>query len=190
MSGLNSFTRIACGLSALALVLGGCGGVPVDGAADDGNGIIPGTGTGGQPGTILGDWRVIKSIVGGAVSVPLDFSGDEIGYNGTGAGLKDGDSVFEDWTIVNENGQFKLTSIYGSIYGSATADGAYFQYQGEDPRVSAWGVPNVLQITIELHLSPNGEIYGGIINQLYVANGIGILTAAPPESWTFRGTHK
>lgn len=183
---LRSLRSLTLGL-AWALVLAmvvtsGCG-APVA----DGTGVDTGGGT-VAPGTILGNWRVIKSIVGGAVSIPLDFSGDEISYNGTGAGLKDGDSVFEDWSIVEENGQFKLTSIYGSIYGAATADGAFFQYQGEDPRVSAWGVANVLQITIELHLSPNGEIYGGIVNQLYVANGIGMLQPAPPESWTFRGT--
>lgn len=148
----------------------------------------PTSGNPTAPGTVLGDWRVIKSIVGGAVSIPLDFSGDDIGYNGTGAGLQDGDSVFEDWTIIDENGRLKLTSIYGSVYGDPTADGAYFVYQGEDPRVSAWGVPNQLTITIECHLSPNGEMYGGIINQLMVGNGLGMMTPAPPESWTFRAT--
>lgn len=148
----------------------------------------PGVDTVAPPTTVLGEWRVIKSIVGGAVSIPLDFSGDTVGYNGTGAGLQDGDSVFEDWSIVQEGNQLKLTSIYGSIYGVNTADGAFFEYIGEDPRVSAWGVPNQLRITIECHLSGNGEMYGGIVNQLYVGNGLGMMTPAPPESWTFRAT--
>lgn len=151
-------------------------------------GACPGTDAAGT-GTVLGNWRVIKSIVGGAVSIPLDFSGENIGYNGTGAGLQDGDSAFEDWSIVEENGQLKLTSIYGSIYGVTTADGAYFEYVGEDPRVTAWGVANQLKITIECHMSANGEMYGGIVNQLWVSNGW-TMSPAPPESWTFRATPK
>lgn len=172
-------TRVGVGsrlglLGALALLQYGCGS----------------TDTGGGLATVLGDWRVIKSIVGGSQVAPLDWSGDSPMPYGEGAGLSDGDSVFEDWSIVEEDGQYKLTSIYGSIYGQATADGAYFEWTGEDPRVTAWGVANQLRITIEVHLSSNGEIYGGIIDQLYVANGLGILTAAPPESWTFRATPK
>ncbi len=142
------------------------------------------------PATVVGNWRVIKTIVGGSQVAPLDWSSDSPVPYGEGAGLEDGDSVFEDWSIVNENGQLKLTSPYGSCYGNPTADGALFEWQGEDPRVTVWGVSNILVITIECHLSPNGEMYGGIINQLYVANGIGILTPAPPESWTFKATLK
>lgn len=174
-------TRVsaACWLGlvgAMVVAQYGCGGTDASG--------------GGAAATVLGDWRVIKSIVGGSQVAAIDWSGDSPVPYGQGAGLSDGDSVFEDWSIVEENGQFKLTNIYGSIYGQATADGAYFEWVGEDPRVSIWGVANQLRITIECHLSSNGEIYGGIVDQLYVANGLGVLTPAPAESWTFRATRK
>ncbi len=155
-----------------------------DNEDQDDDGVVAG------PATVEGEWRVIKTIVGGSQVAPIDWSSDSPVPYGEGAGLEDGDSVFEDWSIVSEIGQLKLTSPYGSCYGNPTADGAFFEWQGEDPRVTVWGVSHVLTITIECHLSPNGEMYGGIINQLYVVNGIGVLTPAPPESWTFKATLK
>jgi hypothetical protein len=139
-------------------------------------------------GTLLGDWRVIKSIVGGSTVAPIDWStGEPVG---DGNGLRDGDSVFEDWTITEEGGQYKIASGGAVAYGTPTADGAYFVWEGQDPVLAMWGVQGNMTVTIEVHLSPNGELWGGQVFQRYVANGIGVLNPAPPESWTFRATRK
>ncbi len=145
-------------------------------------------GTGGGGGALAGNWRVIKSIVGGSTAAPIDWStGQPVG---DGSGVKDGDSIFEDWTITEEGGGYKVSSGGASAYGTPTADGAYFEWEGPDPALALWGVQGTLKVTIDVHLSPNGELWGGQVFQRHVADGIGVLTPAPPESWTFRATRK
>jgi len=141
--------------------------------------------------TVVGNWRLIKSIVGGAQVAPLTFTENGAEISGSYQGLQDGDSAFEDWTIVAENNQYKLTSPYGSCYGQAGANNStVFTWEGQDPRVSAYGVENILKITIYCYLSSNGEMVGTITNDLYTSNGLWMSEVPSTESWVFRATRK
>jgi len=156
-------------LCAVLIVLAGCG-----------------SGVSSLGGTVVGTWKIVKTAVTGAVSYanPEDTS--------TANGIDTGGQVAEQWTITNENGQYKLmvTDIYGQTYGpipgQASSTGVIFQAQYQDPRIVAYGVPTQSTVTIDARLSSNG-LWG--TEQITTLVGNGLNSVLPTtESWTFRGT--
>jgi len=147
-------------------------------------------GSGLGTGTVVGTWNIVKAAVTGSVS-PTNMDDFDSTYNGIGEGGK----VAEKWVIKEENGQLNLyitdiySQTYGPIPGQATADGATFQIQYQDPRISAYGIPSQSITTIGVHLSATG-LWGTEEIKTYIANGLGIIDYSVPstEAWIFRGT--
>lgn len=117
-------------------------------------------------GTVAGGWNVVLTLVDGS------------------------QDKFEVWQITEQNGAYTLTTDAGSITGTLQGDGSvFFYYEGSDPRVSAWGVNNILQIEINCAISSDGAMIGTVVDRIYVANGLGIIDPTPStESWKFRAT--
>lgn len=123
-----------------------------------GCGSTAGTGTG----TVVGKWNISEHTLDGV------------------------NQTTEDWTITAQNGQFVLTSAVGSTTGTATANGASFTWQGQDPTLTNMGVNNILQLDIECYVKADGSMYGTKVITRYVANGLGQMDPTPStESWEF-----
>ncbi len=132
------------------------------------------------------------TVLAGCTAAAPDLAGGAVAGNwNVVLTLADGSQdKMELWQIAEQNGAYTLTTTAGTITGAPQADGGIgFYYEGSDPRVSAWGVNNILQIEISVYVSGDGSIIGTVVDRLYVANGLGIMDPIPStESWRFRGT--